>query len=124
MDRGRDLGRFVFAAAFAAVGLIHFLSPRVFVEHLPADLPGRLPMVYATGALELLLAAAVVLAPPGQRRRVGLITAAYLVAVFPANIYVAVAGVPVYPAPWLAWARLPLQPLFVWWAIRSTSPHA
>ncbi len=124
MDRDRDLGRFVFAAAFAAVGLIHFLSPRVFVDHLPADIPGRLPIVYATGALELLLAAAVVLAPPGQRRRVGLITATYLVAVFPANIYVALAGVPVYPAPWLAWARLPLQPLFIWWAIRSTSPHA
>ena len=123
MER-RDVARAAFAAAFAAIGLTHFLSPRVFVDHLPADIPGRLPIVYATGALEILLAAAVVLAPPGQRRRVGLLTAAYLVAVFPANIYVALTGVPVYPAPWLAWARLPLQPLFVWWAIRSTSPHA
>ena len=123
MDRARDLGRFAFAGAFAAVGVLHFLSPRVFVDHLPAQVPGRLPIVYATGALELALAAAFALAPPAQRRRVGLITAAYLIAVFPANIYVALAGVPIYPAPWLAWARLPLQPLLVWWALRSTSPR-
>lgn len=120
MERG-DVARVAFAAAFAAVGLTHFVSPRVFVDHIPADVPGRLALVYATGAVELALAAAVVLAPPGQRRRVGLLTAAYLVAIFPANIYVAVAGVPVYPAPWLAWARLPLQPLFIWWALRSTT---
>ena len=110
MDR-QDVARVAFAAFFAAVGLTHFLSPRVFVDHIPADVPGRLALVYATGAVELALAAAVLFAPAGQRRRVGLLTAAYLVAVFPANIYVALAGVPVYPAPWLAWARLPIQPL-------------
>ena len=100
------------------------MTPRVFVDHLPPTVPERLAIVYATGVAELVLATAIVFAPKAQRRRVGLITAAYLIAVFPANLYVALAGVPVYPAPWLAWARLPLQPLFVWWALRSTAPHS
>ncbi len=120
MGRRRDISRAIFAAAFATVGLLHFSSPQVFVDHLPVDVPARRPIVYATGALELALAAALLLAPRALRRRVGVVTAAYLIAVFPANIYVALAGVPVYPAPWQAWARLPLQPLFIWWALWNT----
>ena len=99
------------------------MTPRVFVDHLPPTVPERLALVYATGVMELALASALLVAPERPRRRIGLITAAYLIAVFPANLYVALAGVPVYPAPWLAWARLPLQPLFVWWALRSTAPR-
>ncbi len=56
------------------------------------------------------------------RRRAGLSLAAYLVAVFPANVYVAVAGVDVdgQPGGWYPWLRLPLQALFVAWALWST----
>ena len=62
-----DLSRTACAAALGAVGIAHFLSPRVFVDHIPPDVPGRLALVYATGALELAIAAALVLAPPAQR---------------------------------------------------------
>ena len=50
--------------------------------------------------------------------------AAYLVAVFPANIYVAVADVDVtgQPGGFQAWLRLPLQVLFIAWALASTTP--
>ena len=45
---------------------------------------------------------------------------ALLVAVFPANLYMAIEGIPLNPeAPmpsWVAWARLPFQPLFIAWA--------
>lgn len=119
-----DVGRLGLAASLAVVGLAHFVSPRVFVDHLPPEVPGRLAIVYATGAIELALASALAFAPARYRRRVGIVTAAYLVAIFPGNVYVAVAGVPVYPAAWLAWVRLTLQPLFVWWALRSTSSRA
>ena len=115
------VGRVAFAAALAAAGIAHFVSPRLFVAHLPPQVPERAALVYATGALEIALAAAVAVGPKRSRRRLGQIIAAYLVLVFPANVYVAAAGVPVYPEPWLAWARLPLQPLFVWWALRTTS---
>lgn len=117
----RGLARLAFAASLGLAGLAHFLSPRVFVDHIPRHVPARLELVYASGALELALAAAVGFLPTRHRRRAGLASAAYLVLVFPANLYVALAGVPVYPAPWLAWARLPLQPLLVWWVLRSTT---
>jgi uncharacterized membrane protein len=56
------------------------------------------------------------------RRRAGLALAAYLVAVFPANVYVAVAGIDVegQPGGWYPWLRLPFQVLFVAWALWST----
>ena len=71
----------------------------------------------ATGAIELGLAAALVATRAPARRAVAIVVAAYLVLVFPANLYVAVAEIPVYPSPWMAWARLPLQPLFIAWAL-------
>jgi uncharacterized membrane protein len=48
--------------------------------------------------------------------------AAYLLAVFPANLYVAIAGVDVQGQPdgWYPWLRLPLQALFIAWALWST----
>ena len=119
-----DVARVAFAAALGAVGVAHFVSPRIFVAHLPPQVPERAALVYATGALEIALAGAVALGPSRSRTRIGQIIAAYLVLVFPANVYVAAAGVPVYPEAWQAWARLPLQPLFVWWILHSTSTRA
>jgi uncharacterized membrane protein len=51
--------------------------------------------------------------------------AAYLVAVFPSNVYVAIAAVEVdgQPGGWYPWFRLPLQVLFVAWALWSTGWH-
>lgn len=82
-------------------------------------MPGRLPIVYFTGAAEIALAAALIAAPPPARRVIAIAIAAYLVAVFPGNLYVALAEVPVYPSAWMAWARLPLQPLFIFWVLRT-----
>jgi uncharacterized membrane protein len=49
--------------------------------------------------------------------------AALLVAVFPANVYMALepeqAGAAAWPG-WLLWARLPLQPVLIWWVWRVT----
>jgi len=75
--------------------------------------------VYATGAIEIGLAAAIAATRPPVRRAVAIASAAYLILVFPGNLYVAVAEIPVYPSLWMAWARLPLQPLFIVWALRS-----
>lgn len=75
--------------------------------------------MYATGAMEAVLAVAL-LGLPAQRRSVGVVIALYLALVFPANVYAAVAGVPVYPQPLMAWARLPVQPVFIAWALWTT----
>jgi len=75
--------------------------------------------VYATGLIEIALSGVLLGVKLPRRRTIALAIAVYLVAVFPGNLYVAIAQVPVYPNPWMAWARLPLQPLFVLWALRA-----
>lgn len=112
--------RAALAAGMVVAGLSHLLNPLPFVQHLPPWVPARETLVYASGIVEILLGAALTLRQPA-RRRAGLVLAAYLVAVFPANVYVAVAGVEVTGQPGGAypWLRLPLQLLFVWLALWS-----
>ena len=109
------------AAAMVFAGAAHWLMPTPFVQHLPPWVPAAEALVFGTGAVEVALGAALLLRQP-WRRRAGLALAAYLVAVFPANVYVAVAGVDVegQPGGWYPWLRLPFQVLFIAWALWST----
>jgi uncharacterized membrane protein len=85
---------------------------------VPASLPGPArTWTYASGVAELAVAAA--LACPRTRRAGGLASAALLVAVFPADIKMAVDW-RCRPA-WqraIAYCRLPLQVPLVWWGLR------
>lgn len=104
------------------VGIAHFSNPRPFVQHLPDWVPSRELVVYATGVIEVALGLAL-LAFPAQRRHVGRALAVFFVAVFPANIYVAVAGVDVdgLPGGAFPWIRLPLQFVLIAWALWCTT---
>jgi uncharacterized membrane protein len=118
----RDHARVGMALAMAVAGLSHLARPDPFLQHLPDWLPGRAGLVAVTGVAEIALAAALVW--PGRSRVLpGRLLAGYLVAVFPANVYVAVQGVDVEGQPDgpYAWLRLPFQALFVAWALWSTS---
>lgn len=121
--RGRtaDQWRYALAGAMAVAGITHLLDPTPFVQHLPVWVPARELLVVISGIAEIALGAAL-LTPPPFRRMAGLALAAYLVAVFPANVYVAVAGVEVdgQPGGLYPWLRLPLQVLFVWLAVWTT----
>jgi uncharacterized membrane protein len=121
--RGRtsDQWRYALAAGMAVAGLSHLLDPTPFIQHLPVWVPARELLVFLSGIAEIALGAAL-LAPPPYRRLAGFALAAYLVAVFPGNIYVAVAGVDVQgqPGGLYAWLRLPLQAVFVWLALWTT----
>jgi uncharacterized membrane protein len=105
----------------AVAGIAHFVSPRPFVQHLPDVIPMREAIVYASGAVEIALALALV-GPSRFRPYAGLALAAYLVAVFPGNIYVAVSGVAVegQPGGIYPWLRLPFQALYIGLALWST----
>jgi uncharacterized membrane protein len=109
------------AAAMAFAGISHLLMPTPFVQHLPTWVPMRDELIFLTGLLEIALGVALLLRQPG-RRLAGLALAGYFVAVFPSNVYVAVAGVDVDGQPGGAypWLRLPLQLLFIAWALWST----
>lgn len=117
----RTAARIGMALAMAFAGISHLLLPTPFVQHLPGWVPLREELVFLTGLLEIALGLALLLRQPWQRLA-GLALAGYLVAVFPANVYVAVAEVEVdgQPGGAYAWLRLPLQLLFIAWALWST----
>ena len=115
-----DAARHAMGIALIFAGVSHFALLESFRAHLPSWVPNRDLLVYATGLIEIVGGGALLVRR--FQERVGLAVAAYLVLVFPANVYVAVAGVDVPGSPdgWYHWARLPFQALFVWWALRST----
>jgi len=107
------------ALFFAAAGTLHFLRPQMYEDIMPSYVPARRELVFASGAAEI--AGAVLVVFPRTRRLGGLWLTATLVAVFPANLHMALhperyASIP----PALLWGRLPLQALLIWWALRVT----
>ena len=106
-----------------AMGVLHFAQTRWFMLAMPPYLPWHRELVLVSGAFEI--AGGVGLLIPRLRRAAGWGLVALFVAVFPANIHMAVdpvqfGGEPI--APWIWWARLPLQaPLIAvaWWMTRA-----
>lgn len=112
------------AALLGGAGVAHLVVPKPFDSLIPEALPGSpRAWTYASGAVELALAAA--LLHPRTRRSGGRAAAAYFVAVFPANVKMA-RDFRDRPAPLaaLANARLPLQIPLVWWALRAGAEDA
>ena len=118
---GRDHVRRGLGAAMVVAGLAHLVQPVPFIQHLPEWMPLRELTIALTGVVEILFGT-LLFGAARIRARVGQTLAAYLVAVFPANVYVAVAGVDVQGQPdgLYPWLRLPLQALFVFLALWST----
>ncbi|TKD10144.1 DoxX family protein [Polyangium fumosum] len=109
--------RVVLALAMMGVGLLHFVSPEPFVRIVPAVLPAPLALVYVSGVAEI--AGGVGLLIPRLRRAAGIGLIALYVAVFPANINMAIHEIQVGDDPvpvWALWARLPFQLVFIAWA--------
>jgi uncharacterized membrane protein len=117
----RDAARIAMGAAFVIAGASHFGTPDPFVQHLPEWVPAREGLVALTGVLEVLGGLALI-GPRRLRVPMAAALAVYLVAVFPANIHVAVNAIDVdgQPGGPYAWLRLLLQPLFIWWVVAST----
>ena len=120
----RDVVRIGLAVFMAIAGVAHFVAPRPYVQHLPESVPFQAELVAITGVMELVLAAGLI-GPRRFRGAAGVATAAFLVLVFPANLYAAVSQAPIagVPTGWVRWARLPLQlPLIaaaLWSTLRS-----
>ena len=116
------IGRFIFAGIFTVSGVMHFAVPKIYIQIVPPFLPQPKALVLVSGAAEIL--GGVGLLIPRLRRAAGYSLAILLVAVFPANIYMAIAHVPatgVAGNRWLQWIRLPLQLPLIWWALRYTT---
>ena len=112
----------VLAAAFVGAGVLHFVRPHVFEAIVPPVLPAPRLLVLVSGAAEVL--GGLGLLVPSVRPWAGWGLVALLVAVFPANVYMATAAERfsgVAPA-WALWARLPLQAVLVAWVVWASRP--
>lgn len=102
-------------------GAGHFAVPQVFDGIVPTALGAPRFWTLASGAAELACAGALVV--PRTRRLGGWGSAALFVAVFPANVTMAVAALRSRRAstPYRVGTlvRLPLQVPLVWWAVRT-----
>ena len=92
--------------------------PDLVTDALPID---KDAVVVASGAVEIMLGAALVVLPK-ERRRIGTILAAFFVAVFPGNIAQATQKRAAFglDSDGARIARLFFQPLLVCWALWST----
>jgi len=112
---------YVMGPAYAVAGLLHFVVPELYAQIIPPYLPAPLALVYLSGVAEV--AVGVGLLWPRTRAYAAWATIALLLAIFPANVYMATSGVAVTgmpgggdPSPVVRWGRLPLQGVLLLWA--------
>jgi len=116
------LTRKLCGAAFITAGALHFLAPSRYEAAMPPFVPAHRAMVLTSGAAEIAGGAALLV--PGLERPARWWLVALLVAVFPANVHMAVnagqiPGLSSVPQ-WAMWARLPLQAVLGAWVIRAS----
>lgn len=117
----RRLGRFALAAFFMTAGIAHFAASEFFVAIMPPYLPLHLELVYLSGVCEVCGAVGILWTRTRKASGVGLIT--LTVAVFPANLHMALHPDQFSAFPiWALYARLPLQAVVLVWIWRTTWP--
>jgi uncharacterized membrane protein len=114
-------GRLTLSIFFAAAGVMHFVFPNNYVRIVPPILPAPALLVLISGIAEIAGALGLLLRVTQRAAAWGLIL--LLVAVFPANIYTAVAHLPfpgLFGKSWAQWLRLPFQIPLIYWTWRYT----
>lgn len=97
---------------YVRIGVHHFLDPEYFLNIMPPFLPYHLELVYISGFFEILFG--ILLMFQNTRAFAGKGLIILLIAVFPANIYLAQTnGAALGISPLIAWGRLPFQFVFI-----------
>ena len=97
---------------YISAGLLHFTNTNWFLQIVPPYLPLILELVYVSGFFEIIFGLMLVL--PSWRYYAGWGLVLLLIAVYPANIYLAQTnGAAMNTSALVAWGRLPFQFLFI-----------
>jgi uncharacterized membrane protein len=115
--------RYLFAAFFVLAGINHFITTDFYLKIMPPYLPRHLFLVYLSGVVEIVLGLLLLIPKSARAAAWGLI--ALLLAIFPANIHMAI-NHELYPEYSVAavWLRLPLQLVLMALAYWYTLPVA
>ena len=107
---------------FAISGVVHLVRPAAYEALIPPILPGPGAIIAISGVAELICALGLV----RRARWAGPASVALLVAVFPGNVWFAIAtAADPAASPSLAlasWLRLPLQAPLIWAALQAPWP--
>ena len=105
---------YVMGVIYVAAGINHFWHEPFYTKMIADFLPYPLMIVYISGVAEILCGLGLLL--PSTRRAAAWATVALLIAIFPANIYMAMHPAEFgFPARDL-YFRLPIQLLLIWLA--------
>ena len=100
---------------YVIVGIKHFIEPEYFLSIVPPYLPYHLELVYVSGLFEVLFGILILLPKYRYYGAIGLIL--LLIAVFPANIFLAqneIAQEAIGATQEIAIWRLPIQGVLIW----------
>lgn len=109
--------RLLLSLFLITAGTFHFVTPEPFVRIVPDYLPAHRALVYISGFFEILGGIGLLVPPVRQAAAWGVV--ALFIAVFPANVNMAINdivldGIPHQPL--LYWLRLPFQGVLIAWA--------
>ena len=116
----RKIALFSFSFIFIYVGIDHFINPDFYLSIMPPAFPLHLEAVLISGFFEILGGVGILISRIRKFAAWGL--AALIVAVYPANIYMALSpeSFPDYPL-YLLYFRLVLQFFIFYWAYLLTT---
>ena len=119
MPEFKYISKIVFGVLFIAAGANHFRDPKFYEAIMPPYLPLHYALVIISGVAEIVLGVGLLIPKLSVYSAWGIIL--LLVAVFPANIHMAM-NPDLYPAipPIALWVRLPLQGVLIAWAFWYT----
>ena len=107
--------KYFLGLSFVLAGLYHFINPTFYLRMMPPFLPWHLFLIYLSGFFEMALGMLLLVPKYTRLAAWGLI--ALLVAVFPANVHMALNPQLFPDLPRVAlWLRLPLQAVLIAWA--------
>ena len=115
----KDLSLYLMVLLYVVAGSMHFIRPGMYMGIMPPWLPAPKFLIFASGACEIIFG--FLLLPAATRPVAAWLIIALLVAIFPANVQMALQFTEQHQAGWwLTWLRLPLQGLLIWWAFTFT----
>jgi uncharacterized membrane protein len=114
--------KILLALLFIGAGISHFANPALYLKVMPPYLPDPLLLIHLSGFLEIVLGVCFLIPRWTRPAAWGLIL--LLIAVFPANLHMALHAdlFPQIPTS-LLWVRLPLQGVLILWAYAYTRPE-
>jgi uncharacterized membrane protein len=116
------IGLIIMAVLYIAAGVNHFINPRAYFKLIPPYLPNPIAFNYAAGFAEII--GGILLFFPVTRSFAAWGIIAMLIAFLPAHIYMiqkAPMNMGIFViTPFIAWIRLPLQLLLMYWAYSFT----